>query len=221
VVRVLDAEGKVLEDNAEPERQRVLEEITADNVNEILQGVLEPGGTAGDNGLDRPAAGKTGTAQGNKDAWFVGYTPTLSASVWLGYSDLPREMRNIAGVRGGVTGGSLPAATWESFMAAALADVPVTDFTEPPPITDLADILRRRARGGFDLRRHMEPEGTAAGVYVEELPAPEARAPSPTTTVPVEDESQDDDQPGSLLDSFLPREDDDNRPPPRGRRTND
>jgi penicillin-binding protein 1A len=220
VVRVLDAEGNVVEDNAKPERQRVLEEITADNVNEILQGVLEAGGTAGDNGIDRPAAGKTGTAQKNRDAWFVGYTPTLSTSVWMGYSDAPREMRNIGGVRGGVTGGSLPASTWESFMGAALADVPVTVFTEPAPITDLADILRRRSRGGFDLRRRMEPVGTDAGVYVEGLPAPAVGAPSATTTVP--DDEFDDNEPGSLLDSLFPRQDDDENPPPsRDRRAND
>ncbi len=221
VVRVLDADGNVLEDNAEPKRQRVLEEITADNVNEILQGVLEAGGTAGDNGIDRPAAGKTGTAQDNGNAWFVGYTPTLSTSVWMGYSDAPREMRNIGGIRGGITGGSLPASTWESFMGAALADVPVTDFTEPAPITDLADILRRRARGGFDLRQRMAPAGTDAGVYVEELPAPAVNAPTATTTTAPQGESSDDEQRGSLLDELFPRQDDENEPPSRGRRTND
>ena len=182
VVRVLDAAGRVLEDNAEPERVRVLEDFAADNVNEMLQGVLEPGGTAGDNGLDRPAAGKTGTAQGNGNAWFVGYTPTLSTSVWLGYSDAPRPLRNIKGVRGGVTGGSLPASTWESFMRAALADVPVTDFTEPAPITDLADILRRRARGGFDIRQLDVQVPTHTGVYVEELAPPVVEPPASTTT---------------------------------------
>ena len=227
VVRVLDADGNVLEDNAEPERQRVLEEITADNVNEIMQGVLEAGGTAGDNGIDRPAAGKTGTAQDNGNAWFVGYTPTLSTSVWMGYSDAPREMRNIGGVRGGITGGSLPAATWESFMRGALADVPVTDFTEPAPITDLADILRRRSRGGYDIRRVMEPRGTEAGVYVEDLPAPAVNAPtSTTTTVPEDDETEDgddgeDDARGALLDSLFPRQDDENDPPSRSRRSGD
>ncbi len=203
VVRVLDAEGNVLEDNAEPERTRVLEEITADNVNEILRGVLESGGTAGDNGIDRPAAGKTGTTDENKNAWFVGYTPTLSTSVWMGYSDVPRPLEGIKGVRS-VTGGSLPAATWESFMRGALADVPVTDFTEPAPITDLADILRRRSRGGFDVRALREAEGTPPGVYVEEPPAPAVEAPTSATTQPGRD---DDDRDGERedVDSFIDR----------------
>ena len=219
VVRVLDADGNVVEDNAQPERQRVLEEITADNVNQILQGVLEEGGTAADNGIERPAAGKTGTAQDNGNAWFVGYTPTLATSVWLGYSDVPREMRNIGGVRGGITGGSLPAATWESFMEAALADVPVTDFTEPPPITDLTDILRRRSRGGFDVRRAMEPVGTDPGAYVESLPAPAVDPPAPTTTtVPSTGGGQARPDARALLDSLLSRqEDEDRRQTPRGR----
>ncbi|MDP9452897.1 MAG: penicillin-binding protein [Actinomycetota bacterium] len=201
VVRVLDAEGNVLEDNAEPERTRVLEEITADNVNEILEGVLQAGGTAGDNGIDRPAAGKTGTAQGHSDAWFVGYTPTLSTSVWMGYADAPRPLVGIKGVRA-VTGGSLPAATWESFMRGALADVAVTDFTEPAPITDLAEILRRRARGGFDVRALREPRGTDSGAYVEELPAPVADPPPATTTTL---RPGRDDQAGTDLDELFDR----------------
>ncbi|HEV2808778.1 MAG TPA: transglycosylase domain-containing protein, partial [Acidimicrobiales bacterium] len=228
VVRLLDSEGNVLQDNAEPARQRVLEEVTADNVNHILEGVLEDGGTAGDNGIDRPAAGKTGTTTENKDAWFVGYTPTLSASVWIGHSDTPRELRNIGGVRGGITGGSLPAATWESFMEAALAGVPVTDFTEPPPITDLTDILRRRSRGGFDVRQSMEPLGTEPGAYVEGLPAPAVDAPPATTTTTTDPAAgagpgQIPPDAESLLDSVLPRQDndEDRQQPPRRRRSDD
>ncbi|MDP9019835.1 MAG: penicillin-binding protein [Actinomycetota bacterium] len=200
VVRVLDAEGAVLEDNAEPSRARVLEEVTADNVNDMLQGVLEAGGTAGDNGIERPAAGKTGTTTENHDAWFVGYTPSLSTAVWMGYSDAPRPLRGIKGVRA-VTGGSLPADTWESFMVGALAGVPVTEFTEPPPITDLTDILRRRARGGFDVRALKAPLETDPGDYVRRLPAPSVEPPPPptttTTSVP-----QDGDDLESLLDSL-------------------
>ncbi len=207
VVRLLDAGGRVLEDNAEPRRSRVLEEITADNVNQMLQAVLEPGGTAGDNGLDRPAAGKTGTAQDNGNAWFVGYTPTLSTSVWMGYSDAPRPLRNIKGVKGGITGGSLPATTWESFMRAALADVPVTEFTEPAPITDLADILRRRARGGFDVRQLKAQVGTEPGVYIEELPPPAVEPPPSTTTTVVDPSLRT--RPRSPLDALFPRDDED------------
>ncbi|HEV2768083.1 MAG TPA: hypothetical protein VGV63_10320, partial [Acidimicrobiales bacterium] len=122
--------------------------------------------------------------------------------VWMGYSDAPRPLEGIKGVRA-VTGGSLPADTWESFMREALAGVPVTEFTEPPPITDLTDILRRRARGGFDVRTLRAPLETDPGVYVRPLPAPSVEPPPPpttTTTVP-----QDGDDLDSLLDSLRQR----------------
>jgi penicillin-binding protein 1A len=205
VLRVLDAGGAMLEDNTERPRARVLEEVTADNVNDILQGVLQAGGTAGDNGIDRPAAGKTGTTQENQDAWFVGYTPSLSTSVWMGYADAPRPLQGIKGVRA-VTGGSLPADTWEAFMRGALAGVPVTEFTEPPPITDLTDILRRRARGGFDVRVLRAPDDTDPGVYVRPLPAPSVEPPPPPTTTTVPGAGDDLE---SLLDSLRGRQDGD------------
>ena len=52
-------------------------------------------GTAAGRGLDRPAAGKTGTTQNNRDAWFMGYTPTLATCVWMGYPDATRPMENV------------------------------------------------------------------------------------------------------------------------------
>ena len=66
--------------------------------------------------LERPAAGKTGTSQDFRDAWFVGYTPDLVASVWVGNDD-SKPMK-------GVTGGSLPAWIWKGFMIRALKGVP-------------------------------------------------------------------------------------------------
>jgi penicillin-binding protein 1A len=106
-------------------------------VTDILKGVIAGGtGTAAD--IGRPAAGKTGTSQEFRDAWFVGYVPTLSVSVWMGYADAPRPMRNILG-RDRVTGGSIPAATWKSFMVEALKDVPPDDFVLPPPPTTTTD----------------------------------------------------------------------------------
>jgi hypothetical protein len=69
----------------------------------------------------------------------------------------------------------------------------------------------------------MEPGGTDAGVYAENLPAPAVRAPSSTTTLlPGDDElSGEDDDQGSLLDRLFPRQDDENPLPTPGRRTND
>jgi penicillin-binding protein 1A len=183
VVRVLDGEGRMLEDNIEREGERVLEEVTADNVNDVMSGVF--GGTASGRDIDRPAAGKTGTTQDHRDAWFVGYTPTLSTAVWLGHSDAARPMGTVKGVRN-VTGGSHPARVWQSFMRTVLADVPVTDFTEPAPIRPPAAIETIEAQQGFDVGRRRSPTPMSNGErLVEPVPDPDPSATPqtvPTTT---------------------------------------
>ncbi|CAN5153688.1 hypothetical protein BH24ACT1_BH24ACT1_00320 [soil metagenome] len=131
VMWVKDANGQFLEDNREREGEQVLDANVAFQVTDILKGVITSGtGTAAD--IGRPAAGKTGTAQEWRDAWFVGYTPTLSTAIWMGNRDKPTSLFNVKGVNR-VTGGSIPAATWKAFMTEALAGVPPTDFAVPPP----------------------------------------------------------------------------------------
>ena len=182
VLRVLSRDGEVLEDNVEPKKERVVKEVTADTMNEVLQGVFERGGTAAGRGLkDRPAAGKTGTTNGNIDAWFTGYTPQLSTSVWIGYRQ-PREMTGIKGVRS-VTGGTFPAQTWQRFMERAHEGLPVVEFTEPAPITPVADAAKRDARKGFDPGGRRAPVQTDdGGVAEEDLPPPTVEPPPTSTT---------------------------------------
>ncbi|WP_413818357.1 transglycosylase domain-containing protein [Trichlorobacter sp.] len=74
-----------------------------------------------------PAAGKTGTTNDYRDAWFIGYTPQLVAGVWLGY-DQPKPGGK------GFTGGVVAAPLWERFMRAALANRPVVDFAKPDTV---------------------------------------------------------------------------------------
>jgi penicillin-binding protein 1A len=94
----------------------------------MLKGVIEKGtGEAAD--IGRPAAGKTGTTQAYRDAWFCGYTPTLATSVWVGYPDAAKEMTSVHGRK--VTGGSFPAEIWAKFMDAALAGTAEKDFVRP------------------------------------------------------------------------------------------
>ncbi|MDZ7676737.1 MAG: PBP1A family penicillin-binding protein [Acidimicrobiales bacterium] len=179
VVRVFDADGELLIDRSQPEGEQVVKQATADNVTDVLRGVLT-GGTAADNGIDRPAAGKTGTTQDNKDGWFVGYTPTLSTAVWMGYDPLTPRGEGIS-----LTGGSLPAATWERFMRAALEGVPATDFSEPAPIEEPASEELQRERRGF---APGPPDGITStgngGPYMQSLSPPAAPVPpaTPTTT---------------------------------------
>ncbi|MDP9388983.1 MAG: transglycosylase domain-containing protein, partial [Actinomycetota bacterium] len=182
--RTIDGRRRVLEDNTRPQRETVLDPIVADAVNEILEGVVT-GGTGRSADIGRPAAGKTGTAQNFTNAWFVGYTPTLSTSVWMGYSnDQKTPLRGIKGVDK-VFGGTFPARTWQRFMRKAVADVPVTRFSDAPPIKNLAEALRRDARGGFDPGdRRAVPRPDAGGPYLVEPRLPPPQAPTTTTTAP-------------------------------------
>jgi membrane peptidoglycan carboxypeptidase len=131
VTKIVDAEGHVVAQRS-PRTVNVLEPNVADTVNQVLRGTLTDG-TARGKGIGRPAAGKTGTTQNHVDAWFVGYTPTLSTAVWMGFppdetGKVP-EMTRVRGRR--VTGGSFPATIWQHFMRDALKGTKSEDFVKP------------------------------------------------------------------------------------------
>ncbi|HEX4979820.1 MAG TPA: penicillin-binding transpeptidase domain-containing protein, partial [Acidimicrobiales bacterium] len=125
--RVLDRQGKVLFENS-PREKRVLDANVARTVTDVLRGVVDRG-TGTRAAIGRPAAGKTGTAQEWRDAWFAGYTPQLASAVWMGSPVGQHPMVGVEGVN--VTGGSYPARIWSRFMSAALAPLPVADFAAP------------------------------------------------------------------------------------------
>lgn len=182
VIRVLDSEGVELEDNSAPQTRRVMREELADTMNDILQGALQPGGTAAGRDIGRPAAGKTGTTQNNSNAWFVGYTPQLATAVWMGHTDGIYDMGNVKGVRS-VTGGTWPARTWQAYMKRALEGAPVAPFNEPAPITQVVDDAKREARRGFDAGARRRPTNVGdGGPLTEELPPPTVAEPTTTTT---------------------------------------
>ncbi len=110
---------------ADPKGDRALEPEIAYAATSILKGVIS-GGTARRAQIGRPAAGKTGTSQNYRDAWFCGYTPQLVTSVWVGYYKTETSMRSVRGVRG--FGGTLAAPVWADFMKRALDGVPKLDF---------------------------------------------------------------------------------------------
>ncbi len=122
IVQVTDSSGNVLLDNT-PKPQLVLDPWAAASLTDVLQGVIARGtGKAAQ--LDRPAAGKTGTTDSQRDVWFVGYVPQLSAAVWIGND-------NYAPMRAGATGGTFAAPVWKDFMQQALVNVPVENFRRP------------------------------------------------------------------------------------------
>jgi penicillin-binding protein 1A len=109
---------------------RVISSNVAAQLTYALQGVVQHGtGTAAQLG-SRPVAGKTGTAEDFKDAWFCGYVPQLATCVWVGYPKAEIPLYNIEGV-GSVAGGTLPAEIWHAFMAPATAKLPVKGFPQP------------------------------------------------------------------------------------------
>jgi penicillin-binding protein 1A len=92
-----------------------------------LEGVISFGTGTAARLPDRPAAGKTGTAQDYVDAWFCGYVPQLATCVWIGYPKAEIPLENVEGYSA-VYGGTLPALIWNRFMTAATADMQVRDF---------------------------------------------------------------------------------------------
>lgn len=132
VTRITRADGTLLFQH-EHTQSKVLSTDVADTVTGILeQAVLR--GTGKRAQLDRPAAGKTGTAQDNNDAWFVGYTPELATAVWVGFPGAQISMRPPTTAIT-VYGGTYPAQIWQRFMSAALAGRPATPFPTPPTTT--------------------------------------------------------------------------------------
>ncbi|MFD4658793.1 transglycosylase domain-containing protein [Kitasatospora sp. NPDC058444] len=121
---------------------QAMSEDTADVINSVLLGVTEKGGTARDLGLDdrRQIAGKTGTTDEKKSAWFTGYTGNLAGSVWLGSPGTKVPMRNIrigGKYQAEVFGATGPGPIWQQAMSDAVRNMPEKDFTTvyiPDPV---------------------------------------------------------------------------------------
>ena len=116
--------------------KRVMADGVAAEVTRILGENMRGGtGTHARTSDGRPQAGKTGTTDNIRDAWFCGYTPDLATCVWIGYPVSEKyPLHGVEGV-GTVFGGTLPAAIWHGFMDEALRKVSAHDFPEPknPP----------------------------------------------------------------------------------------
>ena len=122
IKKIFDSEGNVIEDNSYPSQEVVLPATTAYAMTDMMKGVIAAG-TGTNAQIGRPAAGKTGTTDSFRDAWFVGFTPDLATAVWTGNDDHSRM--NYA------FGGNIPATIWGKFMKPALEGTPVKDFHEP------------------------------------------------------------------------------------------
>lgn len=138
VLRVIDPNGNVLVDNGTAVGERVLPEVVADNVSDVLLGVVS-GGTGPRAAVGgHTVAGKTGTAQAYRAAWFVGYTPSVATAVWMGHADHLGSLYGINGV-GRVTGGSHPAIAFSDYMNVALAGTANELFPVPAELEGVAE----------------------------------------------------------------------------------
>src|SRR6267378_576171 len=125
--RVTSYDGALLEE-AHPEVHDVLSPEVARTMTAMLEEVIQFGTGIQARSLGRPAAGKTGTTQDYTDAWFVGYTPQITAGVWVGFDD----KQNSLGKK--ETGARAALPIWTSFMQNALAGAPPLDFANVTPL---------------------------------------------------------------------------------------
>ncbi len=126
VKQVMDPGGRILE-KRDVRVEKVISPQVAFMINHLLKGVFERGtaDSARRMGFTRPAAGKTGTTNDYKDAWFVGYTPDLLAVVWVGFDNQGKL---------GLSGSQAALPIWADFMKQATTGMPVSDFVAPPGI---------------------------------------------------------------------------------------
>jgi penicillin-binding protein 1B len=130
VKEVMTADGRVLEKH-DIGAEEILQPATAFIVTDFLQGVLDRGTarSARQAGFRWPAAGKTGTTDEGRDAWFAGYTPDLLVVVWVGYDDNHPL---------GLTGAQAALPIWVDFMKQVLAGRPMQEFVPPPGVVEVS-----------------------------------------------------------------------------------
>lgn len=131
IARIVDREGKTVTLNAPAPPRDVMTAAEAYVMTSMLSSVVKEGTGQAALKLKRPAAGKTGTSNNVRDAWFVGFTPEVVAGVWIGYDDSRSLGR-------GESGSSTALPIWIDAVTAAVAGKPVVAFAEPSGITTLA-----------------------------------------------------------------------------------
>ena len=145
VTSVLDSQGQTLKEFTR-QCEQVMPGATADAVNDILRGVMEPGGFGQNIAIDKPSAGKTGTNQNNMSVWFAGYTPEIATVAMVAGANEFGEWVSLNGqtVGGGYIGeafGSTVAGPiWGDAMSAVSAKLDYVDF-QAPPGDEIAGVL--------------------------------------------------------------------------------
>jgi membrane peptidoglycan carboxypeptidase len=118
IEKVLGRHGELLYKHR-PNKEKVLKRSVRDTMVELMRGVIKYG-TGRAAAIDHPAAGKTGTSDDYRDAWFIGFTPEVTTGVWLGNDNNSPMV--------GITGGTLPANIWQAYMSRLLTETGRGDF---------------------------------------------------------------------------------------------
>ena len=124
-------------------REQVLDSMTAYQITELMEGVVQAGTATVVREVGKPIAGKTGTTNEAKDAWFVGFSPDIAVAIYMGY-DKPRPL----GRGNAATGGHLSAPIARDFLKLALADKPAVPFKVPAGIKLIRVVSKTGMRAG-------------------------------------------------------------------------
>ncbi len=177
VTKITDQQGHVLVDSPAPalaESARAIEPRNAFIMSSLLQEVTRSGTAAKAQAMLKRTDlyGKTGTTNDSIDTWFVGYQPTLTAAVWMGY-DKPRKLGDRE------TGGGLSLPIWINFMETALKNTPPSELPVPAGVVNLGGewYYDEYARGAGITSMGLDGKSTEgqAGAPIQVLPAPDER----------------------------------------------
>ncbi|MGI8663027.1 MAG: transglycosylase domain-containing protein [Acidimicrobiales bacterium] len=185
ILRVERPDGSVV--TFDQARSTPLTENQSDLVTYALRQVIL-GGTGTGANFGKEAAGKTGTAEENQDAWFVGFTPNgYTTAVWVGY-DTPTPMKSVHGLT--VFGGTFPATIWRKTMANVLDGIAVGSFTNPGSFPgkalnpELTTVPSTAKPASTTTTAGPAPTTTAAPVATTTTTAPAPTTTSSSTTIP-------------------------------------
>ncbi len=168
ISRIVDANQEIVEENL-PRASRSMSPEVAYVMTSLMQGVIQDGTGKRARALARPAAGKTGTTNDFRDAWFLGFTPELVTGVWVGFDDGTALGRH-------ESGGRVAIPVWLEFMQHALRGQPITDFPIPSGIR----FYRINAESGREVRGATEAKTRFEAFVQGTSPAP---PPSPTKNI--------------------------------------
>ena len=148
ILEIKDKDGNILEEYKKKEK-KVLSTQFARQINNVLSDNAARAYVFGENNYlslgGRPVAAKTGTTNDYRDAWTIGYTPSLAVGVWIGNNDNTAMKR-------GAAGGTVAAPIWHRFMSQVLGDTPIENFKEPDEIKTEKPVLNGSIAEGIKVK---------------------------------------------------------------------